>query len=230
MRLLLLLVLAGLVVLIAAEVVVPPRIEQGVEERVAAQVPEASSVDATLRSFPVVARILATGQIDHLVVTLDDVDRPEVRIASVRVDTWGIEVSRRALLDGEVDLEHIDRGALTATITEGDLEEILPGDVAELRLLPGRAEVTVAGQTLGSDVTVREGRMVFDLGPLRDVGVALPGREFFPCPLQGEVVSGAVRLSCTLDEVPQYLVRRLQPAAPAATPDVRRAVPGPGIG
>ncbi len=213
MRLLALLVLAGVVVLTAAEVVVPPRIEHGVEQRVATQVPEATSVDATVRSFPVVARVLATGVIDHLVVTLDGVARPELRIDSVRIDVWGIDVSRRALLDGEIDLQHIDRGALTATITEDDLEETLPGNVADLRLLPGRAEVTVAGQTLGSDVTVREGRVVFDLGPFRDPSVPLPGQEFFPCLLQGKVVAGAVQLSCTLDEVPPYLLRRLQPAA-----------------
>lgn len=213
MRLLVLLVLAGLVALTAAEVVVPPRIEQGVEERVANQVPEATSVDATLRSFPVVARVLATGRIERLVVTLHDVARGEVRLDSVRVDVRGIEVSRRALLDGEVDLEHVDSAALTATITEEDLEEALPGAVADLRLLPGRAEVTVAGQTVGSDVTVRGGRVVFDLGPLGDVGVALPGQDFFPCPLEGEVVHGAVHLFCTLDEVPPYLLRRLQSAS-----------------
>lgn len=216
MRLLVLAVLAGLVALTAAEVVVPPRIEQGVEERVAREVPEAGSVDATLRSFPVVARVLGTGRMEHLVVVLDDVARPEVRVDSVRVDVRGIEVSRQALVDGEVDLERIDSAALMATITEEDLEETLPGNVADLRLLPGRAEVTVAGQTVGSDVAVRDGRVVFDLGPLGDAGVALPGREFFPCPLEGEVVHGAVQLFCTLDEVPPYLLRRLQSAAPAS--------------
>lgn len=213
MRLLLLLALAGLVALTAAEVVVPPRIEQGVEERVAAEVREAASVDADLRSFPVVARVLATGRIERLVVTLEDVARTELRIAEVRVDVTGIEVSRRALIDGEVDLEHVEGASLSATITEDDLEEALPGNVADLQLLPGRAEVGVAGRTVGSDVAVRDGRVVFDLGPLPDVGVALPGPDLFPCLLQGEVVGGAVQLSCTLDEVPDYLLARLEAAA-----------------
>ncbi|MDP9019509.1 MAG: DUF2993 domain-containing protein [Actinomycetota bacterium] len=225
MRVLVVLLLAGLVALTAAEVLVPPRIEQGVEERVASQVPEATSVDATVRSFPVVPRVLATGGIEHLVVTLADVARPEVRIDSVRIDVWGIDVSRRALLDGEVDFQHIDRGALTATITEEDLEETLPGNVADLRLLPGRAEVTVAGQAAGSDVTVRDGRVVFDLGALPDAGVALPGQEFFPCLLQGEAVHGALRLSCSLDEVPPYLLRRFESAAHGTHP-LERPVPG----
>ncbi|HEV2766983.1 MAG TPA: LmeA family phospholipid-binding protein [Acidimicrobiales bacterium] len=215
MRLAVLLVLAGLVALTAAEVVVPPRIEQGVEDRVARQVPEAGSVDATVRSFPVVARVVGTGRMEHLVVVLDDVVRPEVRIDSVRVDVRGIEVSRQALLDGEVDLQRIDSGALMATLTEEDLEEALPGNIADLRLLPGRAEVTVVGQTVGSNVTVRDGRVVFDLGPFGDAGVALPGQDFFPCPLEGEVVHGAVHLFCTLDEVPPYLLQRFQAAASA---------------
>jgi hypothetical protein len=214
-RLLVLAVLAGLVILTAAELVVPPRIEQGIEERVAAEVPEAGSVDATVESFPVVARVLATGRIEHLFVVLDDVARPEVRIDSVRIDAWGIEVSRRALVDGQVDLERIERGALRATITEDDLEDALPGNIAEVRLLPGRAEVGVAGRTVGSDVTVRDGRVVFDLGPLPDAGVALPGQDFFPCPVQGEVVQGAVQLFCTLDAVPEYLLDRLDSAGPS---------------
>ncbi|MDP8953984.1 MAG: hypothetical protein M3N37_03515, partial [Actinomycetota bacterium] len=75
------------VVVVAAEIVVPPRIEEVVAERVATEVPEASSVRAELDSFPVVARGLATGQVQRLVVTLEDVDLPEVTIEWVQVET-----------------------------------------------------------------------------------------------------------------------------------------------
>jgi hypothetical protein len=207
-RLLVLLVVVAAVVAVAAEVVVPPRIEDAIEERVAAEVPEAATVAAEVDSFPVVARGLATGEVQRLVVTLEDVARPEVSIESVEVEVVGIEVVRQALFDGEVDLQRIERGTLTALLSEADLEEALPVDFVDLTLTPGRVEATVVGQTVGSDVEVIDGRVVFALGPLPDVSVALPGPEFFPCPLEGEVVSGALRLSCTLDRVPDYLLRR----------------------
>jgi hypothetical protein len=209
-RFLVLVVVVVAVVAVAAEVVVPPRIEEAIEKRVAEEVPEATAVAAELDSFPVVVRGLATGEVQRLVVTLDDVSAPEVDIESVVVEVIGIEVERRALFDGEVGLERIERGTLTALLTEADLEEALPGDVAELTLTPGRAEVSVAGQTVGSDVDVVDGQVVFALGPLPDVSVTLPGPEFFPCPLEGEVVDGALRLGCTLDRVPDYLLRRLE--------------------
>ncbi len=208
-RLLVVLVVVVAVVVVAAEIVVPPRIEEVVAERVATEVPEASSVRAELDSFPVVARGLATGQVQRLVVTLEDVDLPEVTIEWVQVETTGIEVARRALFDGEVDLERIERGELSAVITEADLEEALPVPGIDLTLSPGRAEATVAGRTVGSDVEVSDGQVRFDLGRLPDASVALPGPEFFPCPLEGEVVKGAVRLGCTLDRVPDYLLRRI---------------------
>ena len=209
-RLLVLLVVLVAVVAVAAEVVVPPRIEQAIEQRVVEEVPEAATVSAELDSFPVVARGLATGEVQRLVVTLDDVARSEVSIDSVVVEVSGIEVERRALFDGEVDLERIEQGSLTALLSEADLEEALPGDVVDLTLTAGRVEASVAGQTVGSDVEVAGGRVIFALGPLPDVSVALPGPEFFPCPLEGEVVDGALRLGCTLERVPDYLLRRLE--------------------
>ncbi len=211
-RFLVLLVVVVAVVTVAAEIVVPPRIEEAIAERVATAVPEAESVRAELDSFPVVAQGLATGEVRRLVVTLEEVARPEVTIDQVQVDVMGIEVARRALFDGEVDLERIDRGELRATITEADLEAALPVDGIELTLTPGRAEATVAGQTAGSDVEVTDGQVRFDLGPLPDLSVALPGPDFFPCTLEGEVVQGAVELGCTLERVPDYLLARLDGA------------------
>lgn len=212
-RFLVLVMVVAMVVTVAAEVVVPPRIEEAVAERVSTRVPEAGSVRAELEGFPVVARGVATGEVQGLVVTLEEVARPELTVDQIVVELTGIEVARRALIDGEVDLERIERGELTAVITEADLEDALPVDGIDLVLTPGRAEATVAGQTAGSDVEVSDGQIRFALGPLPDLSVALPGRDLFPCPLQGAVVEGAVRLRCTLERVPDYLLRRLEGGA-----------------
>ena len=212
MRLLVLAVVLAAAAVVGAEVVLPPRVEEAIEARVARQVEGATSVTAELVGFPIVARALASGEVQRLVVTLDEVTRPEVTISSVTIDVEGIEVSRRALIDGEVDLERVERAELLAVVTEDDLEEALPGPAVDLALRPGRVEATVAGRTVGSDVTVADGRVTFDLGPLPDAGVALPGPELLPCPLDGEVVEGAVHLSCVLEQVPDYLLRRIDGA------------------
>ena len=209
MRLLALAVVSAAIAVVGAEVILPPRVEEAVEARVARQVDGATSVAAELVGFPIVARTLATGEVQRLVVTLDEVARPEVTISSITIDVEGIEVSRRALVDGEVDLQRVDRAELLAVVTEDDLEEALPGRGVDLALRPGRVEATVAGQTVGSDVTVAGGRVTFDLGPLPDAAVALPGPELLPCPLHGEVVEGAVHLTCVLEQVPDYLLRRI---------------------
>ncbi len=211
-RLVLVLVVMVAIVVVAAEVVVPPRLEEEIEQRVSTKVPEAGSVQAELDGFPVVAQGLATGEVRRLVVTLEEVARPELTIDRVLVEVTGIEVARRALFDGEIDLERVDRGELTAVITEADLEDASPVGGIDLTLTPGRAEATLAGQTAGSDVEVANGEVRFELGPLPDLSVALPGADFFPCPLEGEVVQGAVRLGCTLDRVPDYLLRRIEGA------------------
>jgi hypothetical protein len=210
MRVVLGLVLVVAVVAVGAELVVPPRIEETIEARVAEEVPEATSVRADVDSFPVVARGLATGKVQRLAVSLRGVELPSVAVESVDVEALGIEIERRALLDGEVDLRRIDAGRLRAVVTEEALEDALPGDVVDLTLSPGRVEATVAGQTVGTDVEVSGGRVRFDLGPLPEVSVALPGPSFFPCTLEGEVTDGAVRLGCVLERVPEYLLRRLE--------------------
>lgn len=210
MKILVGLVLVVAVVAVAAELAVPPRIEEAIEARVAEEVPEAASVQADVDSFPVVARGLATGEVQRLAVSLRGVELPSLAIESVDVEALDIEIERRALVDGEVDLRRIGSGRLRAVVTEEALEDALPGDVVDLTLSPGRVEATVLGQTVGSDVEVSGGRVRFDLGPLPEVSVALPGPSFFPCTLEGEVVDGAVLLGCTLERVPEYLLRRLE--------------------
>lgn len=218
MKLLTLVVLLVAIAVVGAEVVVPPRMEEAIKSRVAEGVPEAASVTAELDSFPVVGRGLATGEVQRLVVTIDEVARPEVTISSVDIDVRGIEISRQALVDRELDLERVDRAALTAIVTEDDLEEAFTRGNLDLTLRPGRVEATLAGRSVGSDVTVADGRVTFDLGPLPDASVALPGPELFPCPLDGEVVQGALRLSCVLEQVPDYLLRRFEASSLLTSP------------
>ena len=204
--LVLVLVLLGVVLVVAAgaEILGPPVAERAIERRVAERL-EVQSVDARLEGFPVVPRLLATGKVARLDVDLRGLVRPELTIDTVRVRLAGIELVRGSFLDGEPRFERIDRGEVEAEITEDELEAALPG-VAGLRLTPGRATVDVAGVAVDVGVSVSDGALRLDLGPLPAVSLPLP-TDILPCPLDGEVLEGRVRLSCTLDEVPDWVLR-----------------------
>ncbi|MGH9182898.1 MAG: LmeA family phospholipid-binding protein [Acidimicrobiales bacterium] len=191
-----------------AEVVVPPRVEEAVEDRVADHL-DVAAVDAELSPFPVVVRTVVAGRVPRLVVTAEDVGATALTITTVRAELEGIEIDRAALLDGDLELERIDRGSIEATISEDDLEEALPEDVADVELTAGRVRMGVGGQMVSADAEVRDGVLALRAGGLPEVAIPLPGTELFPCALDAEVVPGAVRLGCSVDTVPQWLVRRL---------------------
>ena len=202
----LVLVLLGvvLVVLAGAEILGPRVAERAIERRVDQRL-DVDSVDAHLEGFPVVARLLATGKVARLAIDLRGLVRPELTIDVVRLRLFGIELERGSFLDGEPRFESIDRGEIEAEITEAELAAVLPGGLG-LQLSPGRATVDVAGVTVDVGVSVAGGVLRLDLGPLPAVSLPLP-TEILPCPLDGEVLEGRVLLSCTLEEVPDWVVR-----------------------
>ena len=194
-----------LVLLVGAELLARPVVERAIEDRVAERL-DVQSVDARLGGLFVVPTVLATGEVSTLDVDLRRLVRPELTFDSVHLRLSGIEVERGALFDGEARFERIDRGRVEAEVTEDDLQASIPGGVADLRLSPGRATVEVEGVTADVGVSVADGVLRLSLGSLTDLTVTLP-TDIFPCPLDGEVFEGRVRLSCTLDEVPAWIVQ-----------------------
>lgn len=195
----------GLVLAVAGEVLAPPLVEREIEARVEDRL-QVGEVDADLGSFPVVARVLASSEVRTVVVTLDRLaEQPSpVVIDRVRVELTGVHLERSALFDGEARLEDVERGNLVAEITEEDIEVAVPGG-ADVELSPGRVTATVAGVTVDAAAVVEGGQLRLDLGPVPAITVPLPV-ELFPCTLDVAVEQDRVRLSCTLDEVPDWMV------------------------
>jgi hypothetical protein len=203
----LILVVPLLLLLVGVELLARPAIEQAIEDRVADRL-DVSSVDARLGGFLVVPTVLATGEVSSLDVDVRGLVRPELTVDWVHVGLSGIELERGALLDGEARLQGVDRGEVEAEVTEADLQAAIPGGVAVLDLSPGQATVTAGGVTVDVGVSVAGGALRVDLGVLPPLTVPLPA-EIFPCPLEGEVLEGRVRLWCTLDEVPDWMVQEV---------------------
>lgn len=192
--------------LAGAELLARPAIEQAVEDHVDERL-DVSSVDARLGGFLVVPTMLATGEVSRLDVDVRDLVRPELTVESVRVRLFGIEVDRGALLEGKARLERVDRGEVEAEVSQADLQAAIPEGVAVLQLSPGRATVHVGGVAADVGVDVSGSVLQLDLGPLPALTVSLPA-DVFPCPLEGEVLEGRLRLWCTLEEVPTWLLEQ----------------------
>lgn len=196
---------------VLVEFMTPPAVEERIEDRVAERVPEAISVAAELDSFPLVSRLLLTGRVESLTVELDDVRR-EIRFDVIELELEGIDIDRRALVDSSFEIDSIDSGVITAELTEEALSEVVGVPV---ELLPDRARATVAGQQIEVSVVVRGDTLVVDGGGRSLASVPLPTDDLFPCALEGRLLSGRARLTCTVTDVPPVLLRAVNRAVDA---------------
>ena len=195
-------------VLVLIEVFSPGVVEGRIEDRVERRVPDATTVDASLDSFPFVTRLGLTGTVKQLTVDLEGVERAGLAFALITVELEGIQLDRAALYDNDFRLESIDEGAITAEFTEEALSAAVG---AEVQLEPGQAVVTVAGQEVAAPVEVSGGNLILSGGAL---SVPLPTSDLFPCDLEGEIVAGRARLRCGVDEVPPILLRAAESQVP----------------
>ncbi|MGH2760417.1 MAG: LmeA family phospholipid-binding protein [Actinomycetota bacterium] len=184
MRLFRLLLVLLAVLWLAGELTVVPIAEGRIEQRVAELNRDAANVNANIDSFPLVSRLVFTGRVNEVTLTLERVARARLTFAEVRFALEGIEVDRATLLQRQPKVTAIDRGTITAVIDTGVL-----GNVASaLRLNP-----RVRGRTL-----------VVGL-----LSFPIPS-DLVPCQPEVRVEDNDVIVSCTIDEVPEVLLDAAQ--------------------
>ncbi len=172
---------------LSVELVAPRVAESRIEERAAQRTADVARVDADVRSFPMVTRLLLTGRVNRLDVTLEEVSRQRLTFASIRFEFHGVLMDRGALAQREARIEDIDRGRIVGELLEGDLAAALG---AAFELLPGEVAVGMEDRRL---TIGREGRP--------GLSVPIPD-DLFPCDPSAELQDGAVVISCTIHEVP----------------------------
>ncbi len=175
----LLIVLVGLWLL--AEIVAIPLAGQAVEDEVAARDNNAAQVNASVGSFPILARLALTGKVSHVSVVLERIAQHRLTYSEVRFDVTGVTLNRSDLIKKKVSVEDIDQGTVTASVDLGPLG----GIVGQLL-----SEVSVDGHSL-------------NIGP---VSYALDS-DLFPCSPQATVDGDRIALSCTFTEIPSVLRR-----------------------
>ncbi len=171
-----------------AELAVIPLAQGQIEKAVAQRSEGEAGVSADIDSFPMITRVLLTGQVKELSVTLDQVARQRLTFAEVTFQVSGIDVDRAAILQREVKIKSIDRGTVTATVDLGALGGIL-----------GRI-----GSFIGNDVRVEDGQL--HIGPS-----SFPlGDDIFPCDPDGQIEGEQVILTCSTTEIPDALLDAAQ--------------------
>lgn len=178
--------LAGL--WLAGEVAAIPFAESRVETAVAERTEDAAAIRADIDSFPMVTRLLITGEVNELTVTLERISRLNLTFAEIDFRFEGVEIDRTALLRQDPRVESIDRGTVTGRIDAGALSSVL-----------GRA-LSLAG----ADVRVQGRSLV--VGP---ASVRLPP-DLIPCEADVRVEGEQIVVSCTIEEIPDYILESAQ--------------------
>jgi hypothetical protein len=200
------LVLIGVLVLalVAGDAVARSAAQSAIESGVKANVQGVATVHARIHSFPFSGRLLAAGQISRLDLDLDQVAGHGIEVAKLAVRATGLRLDRNVLLGkAHVRITGVDSVSVTATITEDEIRTLTHADV---RLLPGRATVTVAGRTLTAGVTAASGRIRLTVAGLATITVPAPDAVLFPCTIEMRVITGAVQASCTSDHLPTIVI------------------------
>jgi len=200
--------MAALALLLAGiDVAAKHLVENRIEARARAEVPEVTSIEAEIDSFPFIPRLLAAGSVGDVGLHLDQVPTEAVQLAAVGIELSDVKVDRDALLSRQVSVNSIERGTVSAELDAPSLSRALRVPVSirggEVRSKVGPLSVS-ARPAVG-----RDGALLLRLGPLRQT-VSLPRGKALACTAtRAAVVAERVRLSCEVDEVPPALRRRI---------------------
>jgi hypothetical protein len=163
----------------------------------------ATSASASISSFPFTARLLLSGEVQKVHLSVSPVAAGRLTFASVSLDLNDVHVDRNRLInDQQVRLTGLGRGTVTAELTDAEISRLAGTRVT---FHPGRVMVSAAGLDAAASVQVTDGSMSF--GGLRlPIKFRIPRGPLFPCDATTAVAKeGAVDVSCTIDRVPPEL-------------------------
>jgi hypothetical protein len=202
-----------LVLLIGGDLVAEGIAEDQIASIAHQQIQDAGPTTASIESFPFLGRLAFGGVVKRVVVRQEDVVAGPLQVASVTVDLRGVHIDRGRLLgDREVFLTGIDRGTVTATVTDDEVSRLVRTTVV---FTPDIATATVNGVEIRARATVEEGALVLTAEGLPALRLPIPEIPLVPCVAEATIREGVVDLSCSIDEIPPELLRRAQQAVNA---------------
>ena len=207
-QVLLLLVAVVVVGGLGADVVLKHRAETELAAEVARRVPGTTGIETDISSFPFVGRLLVSGTVPKVVVTAQHADAAAlgaIGLSDVRVVVEDVEMDTTAARDGRAVVRSIGAGTVQADLRVNEINPLLPRGY-QVELQPGKAVVRGPGASLAQFVTTPSGTIQLRVADRALVELPFPKTDLLPCAPSAAFISGAVRLSCSFDEVPPLLL------------------------
>lgn len=178
--------------------------ENRLEDRARSEAGQPGSVDARIRSFPFLARLLFSSSVAEVEVHLLDVGSGPIDLAAVDVDLRGVRLDRDRMLSGEAELEDIDRGTVTVELDAAAIQGVvnLPVSISGDRITVRYRGVSVSARAEAG----RDGALVLRAGRLPPLTVPMTRSRLVSCvAASATIVNNRVRLACDITEVPPGL-------------------------
>jgi hypothetical protein len=195
-------VMAGLG--IGGDVVARNWAETQIESRARAEFPAEVSVSAHVRGFPFVPRLLLGGKVSEVDAHFEQVPAGSLTLAAVDVALNGVRVDRDVLLsERRVELVSISEGRLSIEITAATLSKAigLPVEISG-----GEIRLKVTGKQSVAKAVIRGNDLVLSVAGI-EKRIPIARTRLIPCAADVTVLSGRVRLSCVIHELPPALLR-----------------------
>ncbi|MEA2702459.1 MAG: LmeA-like phospholipid-binding [Actinomycetota bacterium] len=199
-------VVVVLAALVGADLVARRVAEDQLRQQVVAKVQPDGPVSASISSFPFVGRLLLSGTIPEVKVSLADVTVRGFTFASVGVVLESVRIDRDALVqDRRVALLGIGRGTAVVEISADEISRLVKVPVV---LETGRARVRLNGRLVDVAARVEGSRLVVAAAGVTLGAVDIPPLPLVSCLSGTEIRPGRLRLTCSIDEVPVELAGR----------------------
>lgn len=178
--------------------------ENRLEDRARSEAGQPGSVDARIRSFPFLARLVLSSTVAEVDVHLLDVDTGRLDLAAVDVDLRGVRLDRDKMFSGDAELEDIDRGTVTVELDAAAIQRVinLPVSISGDRITVRYRGVSVSARAEAGE----DGALVLRAGRLPPLIVPVTRSRLVSCvAARATVVNDRVRLACDITEVPPGL-------------------------
>jgi hypothetical protein len=199
---------ALLVILGVGDVVARTYAQDRTASQINQRVPGASST-VNISSFPFVGKLLATGKVDKISAHVKHAKASDFTFDQIDVVLRGVRIDRNQLVGSQhVQVSAISTGTVKASISEQSIDQALQalGQPAVVHLVQGAAELTVAGVTVRSTVTIVNNAVQLTVGH-QVVNLPIPQLPVLPCVATAVVLPGQLDLSCTFHQVPTAFLK-----------------------
>jgi hypothetical protein len=168
----------------------------------------ASTVHVTISSFPFVGRLVVFGTVGQIRAQATNVSSGNYTFDSVVATVHRVKIDRSALLrDQQVQVTSIDRGTVTADMTNAEVDKAIASTIpgVSVNIGNGSVQATVAGVSVTAQVEVVAGELHVSAAGFQ-VSIPVPQLPLLPCVASATLVPGHLQLSCTIHEVPPALL------------------------